>query len=174
MINLNRRTVLSVPLAMGIANVAGAEPTASSRSMPTAEFLVVFKSKRKLGLYRSVDGKPVLLRSYHVDLGFAPRGDKDQMGDGRTPEGTYYINRRNENSSYHLSLGISYPDVNDMAEARAKGVNPGGDIFIHGGPNNVRSRLKRDWTAGCISVSNREIEEIWAMVPLGTPIAIRP
>ena len=174
MTNLNRRTVLSASLAMGIANVAAAEPTASSRSLPAAEFLVVFKSKRRLGLYRAVDGKPVLLRSYDVDLGFSPRGDKDQVGDGRTPEGTYYINRRNENSAYHLSLGISYPDVNDTAEARAKGVNPGGDIFIHGGPTSFRNRFKRDWTAGCISVNNREIEEIWAMVPLGTPIAIRP
>lgn len=174
MTHLNRRTVLSASLAMGIANVAGAEPTASSRSLPTAEFLVVFKSKRRLGLYRAVDGEPVLLRSYDVDLGFTPRGDKNQRGDGRTPEGTYYINRRNENSAYHLSLGISYPDVNDMAEARAKGLNPGGDIFIHGGPTTVRNRLKRDWTAGCISVTNQEIEEIWAMVPLGTPIAIRP
>ena len=174
MTNLNRRTVLSTSLAMGIANVAVAEPTASSRSLPTAEFLVVFKSKRKLGLYRAVDGKPVLLRSYDVDLGFAPRGDKNEQGDGRTPEGTYYINRRNENSSYHLSLGISYPDVNDVAAARAKGMDPGGDIFIHGGPIRIRNRFKQDWTAGCISVTNREIEEIWAMVPLGTPIMIVP
>lgn len=174
MTNLSRRTVLSVPLAMGIANAAIAEPAASSRSTPMAEFLVVFKSKRRLGLYRAVDGKPELLRSYDVDLGFSPHGDKDEMGDGRTPEGTYFINRRNENSAYHLSLGISYPDVNDMAEARARGVNPGGDIFIHGGPITFRDRFKKDWTAGCISVTNQEIEEIWAMVPLGTPIAIRP
>ncbi len=174
MTNFNRRAVLSVPLAVGIANVAAAGPTASSRSLPMAEFLVVFNSKRRLGLYRAVDGKPVLLRSYDVDLGFTPRGDKAEVGDGRTPEGTYYINRRNENSTYHLSLGISYPDVKDMALARANGVNPGGDIFIHGGPVSFRNRFKQDWTAGCISVTNREIEEIWAMVPLGTPIAIRP
>lgn len=174
MTNLNRRTVLSASLAMGIANMAGAEPSASSRSLPQVEFVVVFKSKRSMGLYHSVDGKPVLLRKYHVDLGFSPRGDKGEQGDGRTPEGTYYIDRRNENSAYHLSLGISYPDVNDRAEARSRGVNPGGDIFIHGETANLRSRFKRDWTAGCISVTNSEIEEIWAMVPIGTPIAIRP
>ncbi|OUS07558.1 hypothetical protein A9Q96_06520 [Rhodobacterales bacterium 52_120_T64] len=174
MTDFNRRTVLSVSLAMGIANVAVAEPTASSRSLPMAEFLVVFKSKRRLGLYRAVDGKPVLLRSYDIDLGFTPRGDKAEVGDGRTPEGTYFIDRRNERSAYHLSLGISYPDATDMAEARAKGVNPGGDIFIHGGPANFRNRFRRDWTAGCISVTNQEIEDIWAMVPLGTPISIRP
>lgn len=170
----NRRTVLTVSLAMGIANVAAAKPSVSSRSLPQAEFVVVFKSKRVLGLYHSVDGKPVLLRKYHIDLGFSPRGDKGEVGDGRTPEGTYFINRRNENSKYHLSLGISYPDVNDRAEARSKGVNPGGDIFIHGETANLRSRFARDWTAGCISVTNAEIEEIWAMVPVGTPISIRP
>ncbi|MGE4611011.1 MAG: L,D-transpeptidase family protein [Paracoccaceae bacterium] len=174
MTKFNRRTVLSVPLALGIANVARAEPSVSSRSAPIADFVVVFKSSRKLGLYRSVDGKPVLLRTYRVALGFAPRGDKGQQGDGRTPEGTYFINRRNPNSAYHLSLGISYPDANDRADARAKGVSPGGDIFIHGGPTNFRDRFKRDWTAGCISVSDKEIEEIWAMVPMGTPISIRP
>jgi len=174
MANLDRRTVLSASLAMGVANVAMAAPSVSSRSLPAAEFLVVFKSARRLGLYRAIDGKPVLLHSYDVDLGFAPRGDKSQQGDGRTPEGTYFINRRNENSRYHLSLGISYPDVKDVAEANAKGVDPGGDIFIHGGPIDLRTRFKPDWTAGCISVTDREIEEIWAMVPLGTPIAIRP
>lgn len=174
MTKLNRRTVLSAPLALGLANVGIAEASVPVGGLPRAEFLVVFKAKRKLGLYRVIDGEPVLQRSYNVELGFTPRGDKNQQGDGRTPEGTYFIDRRNENSAYHLSLGISYPDVNDWAEARAKGVDPGGDIFIHGGPTNLRNRFKRDWTAGCISVTDREIEEIWAMVPLGTPISIRP
>lgn len=173
MTNLNRRTVLSASLAMAIANVAAADPAPVNGALSNVEFLVLFKSTRTLGLYRAVDGKPVLLRSYGVDLGFSPRGDKGREGDGRTPEGTYFIDRRNPNSAYHLSLGISYPDVNDMAEARAQGLNPGGDIFIHGGPTSFRDRFKRDWTAGCISVTDREIEEIWAMVPLGTPIAIR-
>ncbi|PCJ77076.1 MAG: hypothetical protein COA53_02225 [Rhodobacteraceae bacterium] len=158
---------------MAIANVAMADPTPTGGALSKVEFLVLFKSTRKLGLYRAVDGKPVLMRSYGVDLGFSPRGDKGREGDGRTPEGTYFIDRRNPNSAYHLSLGISYPDVNDMAEARAKGLDPGGDIFIHGGPTSFRDRFKRDWTAGCIAVTDREIEEIWAMVPMGTPIAIR-
>ena len=174
MMNLTRRTVLSVSLAMGIANLATMKASAASGSLSSADFLIVFKSNRILGLYRSVDGKPVLLRKYHIDLGFSPRGDKGQVGDGRTPEGTYFINRRNENSAYHLSLGFSYPDKKDVAEAKVKGVNPGGDIFIHGETANLRSRFKRDWTAGCIAVTNRDIEEIWATVPIGTPIAIRP
>ncbi len=173
MANLNRRTVLSASLAMAIANVAAADPAPVSGALDNVEFLVLFKSTRTLGLYRAVDGKPVLLRSYGVDLGFSPRGDKGREGDGRTPEGTYFIDRRNPNSAYHLSLGISYPDVNDVAVARAKGLDPGGDIFIHGGPTSFRDRFKRDWTAGCIAVTNKEIEEIWGKVPLGTPIAIR-
>jgi len=173
MANLDRRTVLSASLAMGIANVASAEPTASNAALRKAEFLVIFKSKRRLGLYYALDGKPVLLRSYYIDLGFSPRGDKSREGDGRTPEGTYYIDRRNPKSAYYLSLGISYPDANDISDARARGVDPGGDIFIHGGPTNVRDRFKRDWTAGCISVTDQEIEEIWESVPLGTPISIR-
>jgi len=172
--NLDRRTVLSASLAMGIANVASAEPTATDPALRKAEFLVIFKSKRRLGLYYALDGKPVLLRSYDIDLGFSPRGDKSREGDGRTPEGTYYIDRRNAKSAYHLSLGLSYPDADDIAEARARGVDSGGDIFIHGGPTSIRDRFKRDWTAGCISVTDDEIEEIWAMVPLGTPISIRP
>jgi murein L,D-transpeptidase YafK len=93
-------------------------------------------------------------------------------GDGRTPEGRYYIDRRNPRSDFYLSLGVSYPNVVDIARARAMGVRPGGDIFIHGGPRRAADRRKKDWTAGCIAVSDKEIEEIWSMVPTGIPITI--
>ncbi len=135
-----------------------------------ADMVVLYKSTRQLVLFRNKEA----LRIYRVDLGFAPVGDKSREGDGRTPEGTYFINRRNPNSAYHLSLGISYPNARDVAAARAQGVDPGGDIFIHGGPTRFLDRFKRDWTAGCISVSDAEIEEIWSMVPNGTPIVIVP
>jgi len=171
---IDRRAVIAAPVVLGIASMADAEVVASSVSTPQVDMVVVFKSKRRMGLYQNRDGKPVLLRSYQVDLGFEPNGDKARMGDGRTPEGTYFIDRRNENSAYHLSLGISYPNTIDVAEARSRGEDPGGDIFIHGGPTSLRSRFKRDWTAGCIAVSNVEIEQIWNMVPLGTVIVIRP
>ena len=115
-----------------------------------------------------------VLRSYNIDLGFAPTGPKRFEGDGKTPEGTYIIDRRNPNSAFHLSLGISYPNSNDVAYARARGKRPGGDIFIHGKPNkNKQLATGENWTAGCIAVKNREIEEIYAMVKNGTVITLR-
>jgi murein L,D-transpeptidase YafK len=114
-----------------------------------------------------------VLKSYAVGLGFAPGGHKAFEGDGRTPEGEYRIDRRNPNSEFHLSIGISYPNNQDRAKARAAGKPPGGDIFIHGRPWKYR-KGGRDWTAGCIAVTNREIEEIYAMVRNGTPITINP
>lgn len=111
-----------------------------------------------------------LLRAYKFELGFSPTGHKEQEGDGRTPEGAYRIDRRNPNSQYHLSLGISYPNANDISAARARGVHPGGDIFIHGTPQVVLG--KPDWTWGCIAVQNQEMDEIYAMVQTGTPIYI--
>ena len=115
-----------------------------------------------------------VLRDFDVGFGFEPLGHKQIEGDGRTPEGSYYVDRRNPNSDFHLSLGISYPNAYDIAEARALGEEPGGDIFIHGKPNKKGPRTGPDWTAGCISVKNREIEDIYAMVKVGTPITIYP
>jgi murein L,D-transpeptidase YafK len=113
-----------------------------------------------------------VLRSYDISLGFAPVGHKEVEGDGRTPEGAYRINRRNPNSAYHLSLGISYPDANDVAYAASIGADPGGEIFIHGWSETLAT--SRDWTAGCIAVQDREIEEIYSMVKDGTVIFIMP
>lgn len=113
-----------------------------------------------------------VLRSFTIGLG-NPVGHKLHEGDGRTPEGEYIIDRRNPRSAYHLSLGISYPNEDDIARAEALGLSPGGDIFIHGvGPNSRGAR--GDWTVGCIAVRDREIEVIYAMVQDGTPISIFP
>ncbi|MDA8586162.1 L,D-transpeptidase family protein, partial [Rhodobacteraceae bacterium] len=112
-----------------------------------------------------------VLKSYRIDLGFAPVGDKKMSGDGRTPEGAYRINRRNPESDFHLSLGINYPNARDVAEAKALGVDPGGDIFIHG-RGNPAGFLIRDWTWGCVAVTNKEMEEVYAMVRTGTPVLI--
>ena len=108
-----------------------------------------------------------------MKLGFNPIGHKIKEGDGRTPEGKYFIDRVNLNSKYHKSLGISYPNKADKEASREKGFDPGGDIFIHGGPRrNWLFNFFRDWTAGCIAVSDREIDEIVSLVSMGTIIYI--
>ena len=146
-------------MAVSAALVAGCSKF-RPYSGPEVTSVVVNKGPRRMYLLHHNE----ILKEYSFGLGFSPVGDKKFRGDGRTPEGTYVIDRRNPNSSFHLSVGISYPDANDIAEARAMGKEPGGDIFIHGQP---------DWTAGCIAVRNREIEEIFAMVRTGTPITLR-
>jgi murein L,D-transpeptidase YafK len=137
---------------------------------PQVTRVIIEKSSRSLWL---MSGKKVL-KKYDVDLGFTPRGHKQIEGDGRTPEGSYIINRRNPNSAYHLSLGMSYPNAKDIAYAKSIGKDPGGEIFIHGGPTLRGDRNKPDWTAGCISVSNKEIEAIYSMVKNGTQIDVLP
>ena len=112
--------------------------------------------------------------TWPVDLGFAPVGHKQEEGDGKTPEGRYYINWRNPGSEYHRALYISYPNKADRQAARAAKRDPGGDIYIHGGPVLARDQGRPDWTAGCIAVSDAEIEEIYGMVRIGTPIDILP
>ncbi|MFN8286134.1 MAG: L,D-transpeptidase family protein [Chitinophagales bacterium] len=133
--------------------------------------LVVFKSERLLYVFNQ--GK--LLKIYRVCLGSSPVGDKQCQGDGKTPEGLYFINDRNPNSSYHKNLGISYPNDADRQEARAMGKSPGGDIKLHGLPNSYNGGpVTYDWTDGCISVSNEEIDELYAAVKTGSPILIKP
>jgi murein L,D-transpeptidase YafK len=135
--------------------------------------IVVEKGARRMHLMR--DG--ARLKTYRVSLGRNPIGHKQQEGDSRTPEGTYIIDTRNPQSRFHLSLRVSYPSSEDRRSAAARGVPPGGDIFIHGLPNGTASAellTGRDWTDGCIAVTNAEIREIWAMVKDGTPIEIRP
>ncbi len=142
--------------------------TADSRETWQADSVLVDKSDRVLHLMHG--GR--IWKSYAVELGFAPEGHKHREGDGRTPEGRYLLDWRNSNSKFHLSIHISYPDADDRAAAKARGAPPGGDIFVHGTP--PLARALRDWTAGCIAVSNEAIEEIWTLVPDGTPITIRP
>ncbi|MCB0495207.1 MAG: L,D-transpeptidase family protein [Cyclobacteriaceae bacterium] len=136
----------------------------------TADRLVVYKSARKLELW--ANGKRV--KVYKVSLGSSPVGSKQYQGDGKTPEGLYFINDKNPQSKFHLNLGISYPDKKDLIKSK----NPGGDIKIHGLQNGLGfiGKLQRffDWTDGCIAVTNKEIEELYRAVPIGTPIQINP
>jgi len=119
------------------------------------------------------NGRPI--KAYRgLQFGDAPRGHKQFQGDERTPEGIYRIDRRNPQSSFHLSLGISYPNAADRAFASRYGRSAGGDIFIHGQPTGRPGRMRGDWTDGCIALTNAQIEELWQIVPNGTPIEIRP
>ncbi|MHA3916257.1 L,D-transpeptidase family protein [Halovulum sp. GXIMD14793] len=149
-------------------------PLAMVAASKQVDLIRVLKSDRRLELWRG----DIMIRNYTISLGGAPEGHKQQEGDERTPEGRYVIDWRNENSIAHLSLHISYPNEADKARAKAAGVPPGGDIMIHGILNGwgwlSSLHRYRDWTNGCIAVTNTEIQEIWALVPNGTPIEILP
>ena len=139
-----------------------------------ADRIVVLKSERTLRLYR--DGE--VLRSFDIALGLAPEGPKREAGDFRTPEGQYFLEWKNAQSEYFMSLKVSYPNERDRALAASQGVDPGGMIMIHGDPNNGRYSAMRsqgmDWTDGCIAVSNSDMVDIWLMTSEGMPIEIRP
>lgn len=158
-------------MMIGAAAGVAACSTATEQDAPayyglSVTRIQVFKEQRKMHLLHN----DKLLRQYDVALGFDPRDHKQQEGDGRTPEGAYVIDRQNPNSRFHLSIGISYPNAADVARARAMGVHPGGDIFIHGTPAPWIGMP--DWTWGCIAVSNTEMDEVYSMVQLGTKIFI--
>lgn len=136
--------------------------------------LVVFKSKREMWAY---EGEK-LAKIYPISLGFQPVGHKQFEGDGKTPEGVYYINERNPNSAYHKNLGLSYPNAKDKAYAASQGKSAGGLIKIHGIRNGLghigRKHLLKDWTNGCIAVTDEEIDELYRSVIHNTIIDIRP
>lgn len=119
-----------------------------------------------------------VLKTYKVALGTQPVGRKEREGDHKTPEGDYVIDSKVAQSRFHLALHISYPNAEDRERARKLGVNPGGAVEIHGLENKYEwlGPLHRqvDWTDGCIAVTNAEIDEIWSLVPAGTPVEIRP
>lgn len=136
--------------------------------------VLVLKSEHKLVLLKQ--GKE--LRAYPIALGRNPMGAKNRSGDGRTPEGIYILDSRNSRSGFHLAMHVSYPNQEDRKRAVAEGVEPGGDIMVHGIKNGLGwiGRYHRwvDWTNGCIAVTNPEMDQIWTAVPDGTPIEIRP
>ena len=135
---------------------------------PEVTSVQIHKTDRKIFLFH--DDK--VLKSYDMALGFAPVGHKQVEGDGKTPEGTYTISHKNPDSQFHLSLRINYPNDQDRAYAKSLGKPPGGDIFIHGGPR--QKVYQRDWTAGCVAVTDKQIEVIYSMIKPGTPVHILP
>jgi murein L,D-transpeptidase YafK len=138
----------------------------------TIDRIVIEKAARRMVVYRGAEA----VKTYRIALGSAPLGPKLRQGDGRTPEGSFTIDRKNAGSAFHLSLGISYPSKADRARAKAGGYDAGGDIMIHGQPNSLPqdALVPYDWTAGCIAVSNPEIEEIFAAAEVGTKVEITP
>ncbi|HPC83177.1 MAG TPA: L,D-transpeptidase family protein [Thermoanaerobaculaceae bacterium] len=160
-----------------LAAVAAATPPPASLPPPPeprVTRVVVLKAARLLHL---LAGDRVI-HTYQIALGPNPVGHKERQGDGRTPEGTYILDWRNPNSAFYRSIHISYPNERDRETARRLGVHPGGDIVLHGLPNGLgwlgASHRQRDWTLGCIAVTNEEMDEIGELVPNCTPIEIRP
>jgi murein L,D-transpeptidase YafK len=151
-----------------VALVAGCSTKFKTYYGPPVTRVQVFKA---LGVMQLMHNDKLLQR-YNFELGFAPRGHKQFEGDGKTPEGDYYVDRKNPDSRFYLSIGISYPNARDRAYARAHGQRPGGDIFIHGTPGVYLG--EKDWTWGCIAVTNEEMEDVYSMVRQGTPISIYP
>lgn len=136
--------------------------------------VVVLKKERVLQLLNH--GK--VMKTYRIALGGNPVGAKTQQGDHKTPEGLYVLDSRNAHSRFYKSIHISYPNAQDRAGARKRGVSPGGGVFVHGLPDGYgflgASHRLKDWTDGCIAVTNQEIDEIWNALADGTPIEIRP
>jgi murein L,D-transpeptidase YafK len=136
--------------------------------------VVVLKKERTLQLLSQGN----VIKTYRVALGGDPVGAKTRQGDHRTPEGIYVLDSRNAHSQFYKSIHISYPSARDRATARQRGISPGGEVFVHGLPKGYgwvgASHRAKDWTEGCIAVTNQEIDEIWLAVLDGTPIEIRP
>jgi murein L,D-transpeptidase YafK len=149
-------------------------PQSVPMMMLQADHVVVLKKERRLELLSR--GK--LIKTYKVALGSDPIGPKTRQGDHKTPEGSYILDSRNPHSKFYKSLHISYPSARERAQANQGGFSPGGDVYVHGLPNGYRyigaAHLLRDWTDGCIAVTDEEMDEIWKAVPDGTQIEIRP
>lgn len=143
-------------------------------NLPHADHVIVHKHARTMDLMRAGQ----VIKTYKVALGGDPVGAKTRQGDHKTPEGVYVIDRRKAHSQFHRALHISYPNATDRKRANKLGVSPGEDIFIHGLPNGYgfigAAHRARDWTDGCIAVTDQEIEEIWNLVGDGTPLEILP
>ncbi len=139
-----------------------------------ADFVLVEKSKNLLTLFKNKK----VIGTYHVVFGGDPVGHKEQEGDNKTPEGQYVLDSKNVNSAYYKSIHISYPNAKDIANAKAKGISPGGAIMIHGQKNGfgwaAAATQKTNWTLGCIALTNEDMEIIWKSVSVPIPIEIKP
>jgi murein L,D-transpeptidase YafK len=160
-------------LLLFISSIAILMPPVYAETHPAADRILILKSAHQMELL----SHGAVLKTYRISLG-DPNGPKRQAGDKKTPEGVYFVDAKNPHSLFHRALHLSYPNAADRARARALGVSAGGDVEIHGLPRGYAwigsSQRIIDWTAGCISVTNPEIDEIWQYVAVGTPVEIRP
>ncbi len=163
-------SLLAIPLLLGLY------PSPVQAEVIAVDLVRVIKNERRLFLLQG----DRIVREYEISLGSNPEGHKYRAGDMRTPEGVYTLETRNENSRFHRSIRISYPGPADLQRAGMRGLDPGGDIMIHGLPNGITeadsARFQgQDWTEGCVAVNdNRAMDEIWRLVPDGTLIEILP
>ncbi len=163
-------TVVALAAALLASEDRSAPPLMAKTAR--ADLILIDKSDRSLTLYQQDE----VIFQTDIALGSNPVGDKRSEGDGRTPEGAYQIDRRNDQSKYYLSLGLNYPTKPQREDAASQGRDPGGDIFIHGQPNLTPGALTLpgDWTNGCIAVSNAAMRTIWRRVAMGTKVIVRP
>ena len=167
--------ILIIMIMMGCNWTSRAFPAeVQDLSISKADRVIVLKSDRRLILMRDDN----VLKIYKIALGRYPKGHKQYQGDARTPEGQYVLDLKIKNSHFHRAIRISYPNANDIESAKLNGKDPGGKIMIHGLPNTMSAERvghpTLDWTQGCIAVTNRQMDEIWRMVDIGTPIKIHP
>jgi murein L,D-transpeptidase YafK len=169
-----RRTILPIVLLIAGGSTMGLSPPSDAWAALKADMVRVVKSKKRLYLIKDEQ----VFASFRVKFGADPKGHKVQQGDEKTPEGPYYVTYKNANSAYYKSIHISYPNAEDKENARRLGVDPGGDIMIHGQPNGYEWATffiqLVNWTDGCVALTNRDMDKVWDAIDPGTPIEILP
>ena len=169
-----RRTILPIVLLIAGGLTVGLSPPSDAWAAQKADMVRVVKSKKRLYLIKDEQ----VFASFRVKFGADPKGHKVRQGDEKTPEGRYYLTYKNANSAYYKSIHISYPNAEDKENARRLGVDPGGDIMIHGQPNGYEWATFLiqlvNWTDGCVALTNRDMDKVWDAIDPGTPIEILP
>jgi murein L,D-transpeptidase YafK len=164
----------TVALLFAIVSFQSGHPVVPTPDHPKPDHILIIKSTHTLSLLNGTQ----VLKSYKVVLGSQAIGAKDRQGDHKTPEDTYFVDSKLDHSQFHHALHLSYRSVADREHAKKLGVSPGGDVEIHGLPDKYAwlgsQHRHTDWTDGCIALTHAEIDEIFPLIPVGTPVEIRP
>lgn len=163
-----------VTFLFAIAFLYAEQKPSALKTLPKIDLILVEKLARSMSIFH----KKTKLKTYKIALGFDPVGHKEQEGDGKTPEGVYFVSHKYPNSQFYLALQVSYPNAHDQKNAKKKGISAGGEIMIHGLGKTFawlgKLHVNNDWTLGCVAVTNEEIKEIYDATAIGTKIEIRP